>query len=317
MSASVAAFARTCGARLLRAPPAARAGVYRRAPAAPWSMRDGANAFVRRSSGGASGGGGGGSSGGGGRPLLSERNKKFGYYATSCAVVIVGLSYAAVPAYQRFCQATGFGGTTQRADMEVFKSMKPVCVVRAPAAADLNVPMCMQVPEARSITVHFNADVSSSMPWKFVPRQQTVTVCVGVGVGVYVCVCLCVLVCCVCMCVCLCVCPCLCLCVRVCVLACVLRVCWVCTCVYACACVCVHGRERERAFVVACAWVRACIVRALMCAWRGSHPVPVAVTSRGWGRCRWCPVRRRSRSTQPRIPLRRPSRASRRTILRQ
>ena len=86
--------------------------------------------WVRQSSSSSSGGGGsGGAAGGGrGRPavLLSERNRKYAYYATSCAVVIVGLSYAAVPAYQRFCQATGFGGTTQRADMEAFKSMKPV-----------------------------------------------------------------------------------------------------------------------------------------------------------------------------------------------
>ena len=42
------------------------------------------------------------------------------------AVGIIGLSYAAVPLYQMFCQATGYGGTTQKATEEQFKNMKPV-----------------------------------------------------------------------------------------------------------------------------------------------------------------------------------------------
>ena len=29
---------------------------------------------------------------------------------------MIGLSYAAVPLYQLFCQVTGYGGTTQRAE---------------------------------------------------------------------------------------------------------------------------------------------------------------------------------------------------------
>ena len=36
--------------------------------------------------------------------------------AAGVAVGMVGMSYAAVPLYRMFCQATGFGGTTQRAD---------------------------------------------------------------------------------------------------------------------------------------------------------------------------------------------------------
>ena len=36
--------------------------------------------------------------------------------AGSVAVGMVGLAYASVPLYSMFCKATGFGGTTQRAD---------------------------------------------------------------------------------------------------------------------------------------------------------------------------------------------------------
>ena len=47
-------------------------------------------------------------------------------YASAGVVGIVGLSYASVPLYQMFCQATGYGGTTQKATEEQFKNMKPV-----------------------------------------------------------------------------------------------------------------------------------------------------------------------------------------------
>ena len=34
----------------------------------------------------------------------------------ACRFGMVGLAYASVPLYKLFCQVTGFGGTTQRAD---------------------------------------------------------------------------------------------------------------------------------------------------------------------------------------------------------
>ena len=53
-----------------------------------------------------------------------------------------------------FCQATGFGGTTQRVDSDtVLSQIKPV-------------------EGARPIRVHFNSVVSSSMPWTFIPQQN-------------------------------------------------------------------------------------------------------------------------------------------------
>ncbi len=66
-----------------------------------------------------------------------------------------GLTAAAVPLYQMFCQVTGYGGTTQ-------------AVAEAPAVAT-----------ERLITVRFNADVGRDMPWTFKPVQREVTLRVG------------------------------------------------------------------------------------------------------------------------------------------
>ena len=70
---------------------------------------------------------------------------------------MVGLSYAAVPLYDLFCRVTGFGGTTQVADA-------------APAADAVS---------DRMVTVQFNADVNSALPWTFRPAQREVKVRVG------------------------------------------------------------------------------------------------------------------------------------------
>ena len=65
---------------------------------------------------------------------------------------MAGLTAAAVPLYRLFCQATGYGGTTQRAD--------------AAPGADGDV----------QITVRFNADTSTDLGWEFRPLQRSVKV---------------------------------------------------------------------------------------------------------------------------------------------
>lgn len=68
---------------------------------------------------------------------------------------MVGLSYAAVPLYQLFCQVTGYGGTTQRAE---------------------------QTPDTvldRKVTVRFDANVARDMGWKFRPAQRQFEVRIG------------------------------------------------------------------------------------------------------------------------------------------
>jgi cytochrome c oxidase assembly protein subunit 11 len=68
---------------------------------------------------------------------------------------MIALSFAAVPLYQVFCRATGFGGTTQRATQS--------------AAQVLD----------RKIEIRFNTDVNSDLPWIFKPNQRSVTLKVG------------------------------------------------------------------------------------------------------------------------------------------
>jgi len=68
--------------------------------------------------------------------------------------VMTGLTIAAVPLYELFCQVTGFGGTTQRADA-------------APEAVG-----------ERRVTVRFDANVSG-IDWAFKPLQTEVDLAVG------------------------------------------------------------------------------------------------------------------------------------------
>ena len=85
-------------------------------------------------------------------------DRRNGITAAAAALVVVamgGLAYASVPLYQWFCQVTGFGGTTQVADA-------------APA----------QVLD-RKITVLFNADVNSKLPWTFRPAQRRIELRLG------------------------------------------------------------------------------------------------------------------------------------------
>jgi cytochrome c oxidase assembly protein subunit 11 len=68
---------------------------------------------------------------------------------------MVGLSFAAVPLYRIFCQVTGYGGTTQKADV--------------PSARVLD----------RKITVRFDASISSDLGWTFRPVQREVEIKIG------------------------------------------------------------------------------------------------------------------------------------------
>ncbi len=71
---------------------------------------------------------------------------------------MLGMGYAAVPLYRLFCAVTGFGGTTQR-------------VGEAQAAT-------VQV-SGKTISIRFDANVESGMPWQFRPLQVTDTVAIG------------------------------------------------------------------------------------------------------------------------------------------
>ena len=86
----------------------------------------------------------------------SRANARVAFTAVGVVIGMVGLSFASVPLYRMFCQVTGYGGTTQRAE-------------HAPAEAG-----------ERVITVHFNADIAgTNLPWTFTPMQNEVKVRVG------------------------------------------------------------------------------------------------------------------------------------------
>ena len=78
--------------------------------------------------------------------------------AVVCVAIVlgmVGLSYAAVPLYRIYCQATGYAGTTQRA--------------AKPSERVLD----------RTLTVRFDANVSPDLPWRFEPLQRRLDVKIG------------------------------------------------------------------------------------------------------------------------------------------
>lgn len=90
-----------------------------------------------------------------------QKSQKMLIYLTTLVFAMVGCSYAAVPLYRRFCQATGYGGTIQRRESVEEKIARH--------AQDGTVT-------TREIVVQFNADVADGMQWKFVPTQREVRV---------------------------------------------------------------------------------------------------------------------------------------------
>ena len=73
-----------------------------------------------------------------------------GKVALICAGMVVGMlgmSYAAVPLYEIFCQVTGYGGTTQRAEDTTGTVLE------------------------KTITVRFDANVSTDLDWSSRPRN--------------------------------------------------------------------------------------------------------------------------------------------------
>lgn len=75
--------------------------------------------------------------------------------ASMVAAGMVGLSFAAVPAYKAFCQITGWGGTTQRADVGAGQILD------------------------RKVTVRFDSTTSQKLPWRFKPEQVSQTMRIG------------------------------------------------------------------------------------------------------------------------------------------
>ena len=86
---------------------------------------------------------------------MSARNRRVDAICAAVGAGMLRLAYASVPLYQLFCQVTGFGGTTQRADR--------------PSASILE----------RTMTVRFDANIGDGMPWDFEPVSEPQTLQIG------------------------------------------------------------------------------------------------------------------------------------------
>lgn len=86
---------------------------------------------------------------------MARRHRRVGLICASVAVGMVGAAYAAVPLYQMFCRATGFGGTTM--------------VAIKPSTRSVD----------QTVTVRFDANTRSGLPWAFAPEQRKMDVRLG------------------------------------------------------------------------------------------------------------------------------------------
>ncbi|KAL3084873.1 hypothetical protein niasHT_034509 [Heterodera trifolii] len=91
--------------------------------------------------------------------LMTDRQRRIdeAFRGLGWVFIMVGVTFAALPLYRMFCESTGFGGTTN-----VAKALE-------------HIEQMNTVPE-RLIRVRFNADVNSSMQWKFKPVQNEIYV---------------------------------------------------------------------------------------------------------------------------------------------
>ena len=90
---------------------------------------------------------------------MAKNQRKNGLTAVvllSIAGGMVGLAFASVPLYQLFCQVTGYGGTPK-------------------TGADVQAAESKGQADKRMITVRFDANVNSSLPWRFQPLQKEIT----------------------------------------------------------------------------------------------------------------------------------------------
>ncbi len=86
---------------------------------------------------------------------IQNRNKLIAACCVGFFAAMIGMSYAAVPLYQIFCQVTGYGGTTQRAEQYSDQILD------------------------RTINIRFDANVSGGLPWEFAPVEREVTLRIG------------------------------------------------------------------------------------------------------------------------------------------
>ena len=92
---------------------------------------------------------------------LKAQNKKVIFIITFVGMLMLSLSYAAVPLYDIFCRVTGFGGTTQIASSAPGSSGHP------------------------NINIRFESNITDSLNWDFYSKNKTVKIPMGEEKTIY------------------------------------------------------------------------------------------------------------------------------------
>lgn len=113
-----------------------------------------------------------------------QRNMSTGKKVFGLMMFSFGFSYASIPLYEAFCQATGFGGTTMR-DLSAEKLKQSEKKHRFAETLDLGSPTDRiplnsdSVTTKRLITIEFDSMAAPNMPWSFTPSQRRIEVYPG------------------------------------------------------------------------------------------------------------------------------------------
>ena len=92
---------------------------------------------------------------------LKAQNKKVIFIISFIGMLMLSLSYAAVPLYDIFCRVTGFGGTTQIASSAPGSSGHP------------------------NINIRFESNITDSLNWDFYAKTKTVKIPMGEEKTIY------------------------------------------------------------------------------------------------------------------------------------
>ena len=92
---------------------------------------------------------------------LKAQNKKVIFLITFVGMLMLSLSYAAVPLYDIFCRVTGFGGTTQIASSAPGSTGHP------------------------NINIRFESNITDSLNWDFYSKTKTVKIPMGEEKTIY------------------------------------------------------------------------------------------------------------------------------------
>lgn len=89
---------------------------------------------------------------------LAGKNRRSAMMAGVMGLAMLGLGFAAVPLYEVFCRVTGYAGTTQRVGEAQAATVKAT---------------------SRVMSIRFDSNVNSALPWSFKPEQAVDHVTVG------------------------------------------------------------------------------------------------------------------------------------------